>query len=248
MFVAEYLARLQILAIRWQPRYLLLSADNLRAEISTNCISSSSTPSPSTMLTLTIAESSSAPLQSISVDCRGWHVDLDSMQLSQVGSKTISIRFKCFERNCGKIRPPDPVFVMRPLSAPDIKGLQSIECAECSQLLLLATKDNVKRCVDLPSENWEEFFDCWMCHPDEEQHDRMYNVDLSGRRGLVMSGSTYLLLHNSQMMPGSYKLGLNDCVSSSSWSPLECSKCQSRIGRQRLQCRQNGTRFSSFNY
>jgi hypothetical protein len=132
-------------------------------------------------------------------------------------------------------------------------GLECLCCRSCQSVLtrvgdadkVTASKSTVvhgdsadvvhgqphfSKCRDLPSEYWQEFLDCWVCHPDEgapkegdhqrrkdtdtenhlESHLSKYG-DIHPAPSVLMIGNSYFLVHKGNIRFGD-AVSVVDCV------------------------------------
>lgn len=83
-----------------------------------------------------------------------------------------------------------------PLSLHLLQPVQ-LECKACGYELLKAKT----RVSELPSEYWNEFIDCWMCHTTQDIKV-LKDTKLSSTPDRIMSGGSYFLINSETLKDG----------------------------------------------
>eukprot|EP00158_Paraphelidium_tribonemae_P002907 Partr_v1_DN25774_c1_g1_i2_m74670 putative ubiquitin protein ligase E3D len=107
----------------------------------------------------------------------------------------------------------------KPLPARVLSNLVAIKCIDCNSPLVSC---QFTRVVDMPSEYWHEFVDCWVCHPGDEQYiDMTRNALSSPRISQLMCGNSSVWMHL-------------DCLDAENVDILHevvyCRSCRTRVG------------------
>lgn len=82
------------------------------------------------------------------------------------------------------------------LSSKNLKDISSISCKECHASISHNAFQAVK---DLPSEHWMELVECWICHETSDKEHSGQLKPIVAREKLLLVGSTYVLLHPSDV-------------------------------------------------
>lgn len=81
----------------------------------------------------------------------------------------------------------------------DVVSAASVDCRVCRQALLRAT--DLRRVCDLPSADWLETADAWICHRGERT-PRLSAEAVAARPRVLLVSETYLLVHGSDLEAG----------------------------------------------
>lgn len=115
--------------------------------------------------------------------------------------------------------------IRKPCAVVDVQtSVHDIQCSKCSNPLM-NSPDLLDRIADLPSERWEEFLDCWVCHPsDSERHFSKMKLR-DGIERTLMSGHNYWMLPCSLITHSVSSISDDNTTES-----IACSNCKSIVG------------------
>ena len=85
----------------------------------------------------------------------------------------------------------------------------TFRCAKCSRDLV--TNGSINRYRDLPSDNWEEHVDNWMCHPTQELNADYYRSSLNVNANVneVLIGNNYWVFNRSNIADKNVRVEFN---------------------------------------
>jgi hypothetical protein len=109
-------------------------------------------------------------------------------------------------------------FIRKPFF--DVLMVTKVEC-NCGINLVI---NKELSCRHLPSENWKEFMDCWVCHPTSKDKQFSYiptNISIDGSK--VYFGNNYLLLHEDNFISENVIIIKKEL--------LHCRSCKEFLGK-----------------
>ncbi|SGZ39809.1 uncharacterized protein HGUI_02009 [Hanseniaspora guilliermondii] len=130
----------------------------------------------------------------------------------------------------------DPMFTS-PLTRQLPCNSLEIRCKNCNHLAIRYNKKDIKRFIDIPESDWEEYMDLWHCH--KPTTNKAYNEDVSNIHNLLQ--------HNRKMIKPKADLPIlfsdmtllaySQPISSKSYFDNDdyvCENCNNRIGKVHL--------------
>lgn len=147
---------------------------------------------------------------------------------------------------------PSMAVMEKPLNAQTLSNVSDIKCHSCSTSILskVIAENNKEyrinkngtgffaRVLEMPSDYWFEFVDCWVCHPDEQHVPAANASRLSCKPRVLMTGASNIKLHEIDL---DFESGLSLDYGSQLLSlhcgkePLAgvvCRNCGSQLGVQ----------------
>lgn len=97
----------------------------------------------------------------------------------------------------------------------------------------------IERVASLPSDNWHELKDLWVCACTSEMMrnnaalSSLDNGDIRARAGMVLVGFNHLLVHKSNLQTRSLCESATSALfeGNKKWIPVLCRRCFTELGR-----------------
>lgn len=105
------------------------------------------------------------------------------------------------------------------------------QCRQCESHLAPNPKAEFKRVAALPTPYWQEFLECWICHPADEHLEKYASRPSTflARPGVVLSGSECITLAESDCRRGQM-ISEEGKEGKGGKEILLCRGCQSELG------------------
>ncbi|KAF0276922.1 hypothetical protein FOG50_02221 [Hanseniaspora uvarum] len=113
----------------------------------------------------------------------------------------------------------------------------SISCKACRTLIISYDNTEIKRFIDIPESNWEEYMDLWHCHkPTDNQTyndevNNVYNLLQNNRNSIIPKVDLPILLSDISLLVYPKTMHLERCVANDDFA---CKQCGNKIGKVRI--------------